>query len=141
MNGKDGRLLRVLSPNSGILLNPSWFQTYWTDYVNNVYNRYMTQRLIIDTQAAFGNATGRVDMSRNFNFGAGGSFPRPSAADIFTCSTGPFATGNNAERNTIIPRLAAAFNRSTLLISNNQPDGVGPRDYYRNPTTNVGIAL
>ncbi|KAK3714072.1 hypothetical protein LTR37_008101 [Vermiconidia calcicola] len=136
VNGKDGRLLRVLSPNSGILLNPSWFQTYWTDYVNNVYNRYMTQRLIIDTQAAFGNATGRVDMSRNFNFGAGGSFPRPSAADIFTCSTGPFATGNNAERNTIIPRLAAAFNRSTLLISNNQPDGVGPRDYYRNPTTN-----
>jgi hypothetical protein len=30
-NGKD---LRALSPNSGITLNPDWFATYWTDYVN-----------------------------------------------------------------------------------------------------------
>lgn len=29
--GKD---LRALSPNSGITLNPDWFATYWTDYVN-----------------------------------------------------------------------------------------------------------
>jgi hypothetical protein len=30
----NGKNLRALSPNSGILLNPSWFGTYWNDYVN-----------------------------------------------------------------------------------------------------------
>jgi hypothetical protein len=137
VNRKDGQVLRILSPNSGILLNPSWFQTYWTDYVNQVYNHYTTSGLNVDTQASYGNVSAQVDFGRNLNFGAGGSFPRPSAADIFSCSTGPFATGGNGETNTIIPRLAAAFNRSTLLLSNNQPDGVGPREYYRNATTNV----
>lgn len=139
VNNKNGNLLRVLSPNSAILLNPSWFQTYWTNYVNEVYNHYMNQHLIIDTQAGYGNAQGQVGMNRDLNFGAGGSFPRPSGGDIFSCSSGPFATGGNGETNAIIPRLAAAFNRSTLLESNNQPDGVGPRQYYRNPTTNVSI--
>jgi hypothetical protein len=139
VNRKDGSLLRVLSPNSGILLNPSWFQTYWTDYVNQVYNKYTNQHLNVDTQASFGTASGQVNMTRNLNFGPGGSFPRPSAADIFSCSTGPFATGGNGETNAIIPRLAAAFNRSTLLVSNNQPDGAGFRDYYRNATTNVSM--
>ena len=137
VNNKNGGLLRILSPNSGILLNPSWFQTYWTDYVNEVYNRYTNTRLNVDTQAGFGNAGGQVGMDRNLSFGAGGSFPRPSASDIFSCSTGPFATGGNAETNAIIPRLAAAFNRSTLLITSNQPDGATPRQYYRNAITNV----
>jgi hypothetical protein len=36
----------------------------------------------------------------------------------------------------IIPRLAAAFNRSTLLIDSDQPDGENPADYYANATTN-----
>ena len=36
----------------------------------------------------------------------------------------------------IIPRLAAAFNRSTLLIDSDQPDGEDPADYYANATTN-----
>lgn len=141
VNRKDRSLLRILSPNSGILLNPSWFQTYWTDYVNAVYNTYTSQRLTIDTQASYGNVSGSVDGSRNLNFGSGGSFPRPSAADIFSCSTGPFATGGNAETNVIIPRLAAAFNRSTLLLSRNHPDGVRPREYYRDGTTNVRTLL
>ncbi len=136
VNRKNGQLLRILSPNSGILLNPSWFQTYWTNYVNDVYNKYTSAPLTIDTQASYGNVNGQVS-GGNLNFGAGGTFPKPSAADIFSCSTGPFATGANGETNTIIPRLSAAFNRSTLLLSNNLPDGVGPRQYYTNPTTNV----
>jgi hypothetical protein len=36
----------------------------------------------------------------------------------------------------IIPRLAAAFNRSTLLVDSDQPDGENPADYYSNPVTN-----
>ncbi|TKA79423.1 hypothetical protein B0A55_03514 [Friedmanniomyces simplex] len=132
----SGQLLRILSPNSGILLNPTWFQPYWTDYVNQVYARYTTSPLTVNTQASFGNVTGEVGSQGNLNFGAGGLFPKPTAADIFGCSTGPFATGQNAETNTIIPRLAAAFNRSTLLATNNIPDGEQVSQYYTNATTN-----
>ncbi|KAK5110015.1 hypothetical protein LTR62_006382 [Meristemomyces frigidus] len=136
VNNSSGQLLRILSPNSGILLNPSWFQPYWTDYINAVYSQYSSQPLTIDTQASFGNVTGTVNASNVLNYGAGGSFAKPSAADIFSCSTGPFATGSNGETNTIIPRLSAAFNRSTLLLSNNTPNGTTASQYYTNATTN-----
>ena len=36
----------------------------------------------------------------------------------------------------IIPRLAAAFNRSTLLTDSDQPDGENPAGYYANAITN-----
>jgi hypothetical protein len=37
----------------------------------------------------------------------------------------------------VIPRLAAAFNRSTLLLPTDQfPNGNHPGDYYRNAITN-----
>ena len=140
VNGKNGQPLRVLSPNSGILLNPDWFGTYWQDYVTQVYAHYTRQDLTVDTQASYGNVKGRVDFdTAGLNFGSGGAFPRPSAGDIFSCSTGPFATGQNGETNTIIPRLSAAFNRSTLLLTNNIPNGSHAPQYYQNPTTNVSL--
>jgi hypothetical protein len=37
----------------------------------------------------------------------------------------------------MIPRLAAAFNRSTLLVANQNPNGIAPGQYYQNPVTNV----
>jgi len=136
VNDKSGNLLRILSPNSGILLNPTWFQTYWTDYVNQVYSHYTSQKLTVNTQASYGNVTGQVGSLGNLNFGAGGLFPKPTAADIFSCNSGPFATGSNAETNVIIPRVSAAFNRSTLLLSNTTPNGTNRTQYYTNPTTN-----
>jgi Beta-1,3-glucanase len=36
----------------------------------------------------------------------------------------------------ILPRLAAAFNPSTLLIDASQPDGEKPADYYTSAVTN-----
>lgn len=36
----------------------------------------------------------------------------------------------------ILPRLAAAFNRSTLLTDSGQPDGENPADYYTSAITN-----
>jgi len=136
VNNSSGQLLRIFSPNSGILLNPSWFQNYWTAYVNSVYSMYSSSPLTVDTQASFGNVNGQTNSTSSFNFGAGGTFAKPSAADIFSNSSGPFATGSNAETNTIIPRLAAAFNRSTLLLSNNTPDGTTPSQYYTTSPTN-----
>nr|POF17860.1 glucan endo-1,3-beta-glucosidase [Quercus suber] len=137
----NGKNLRALSPNSGILLNPTWFQTYWTDYVNQVYSAYSSKPLAVDTQAGYGNVNGQTNGTNALNFGAGGNFAKPSAKDIFSCSTGPFATGSNAETNVIIPRLAAAFNRSTLLLpnGNNNPNGVSSNQYYSTTPTNVSL--
>jgi hypothetical protein len=69
------------------------------------------------------------------------TFQKPTARDIFGCSTGSFATGSNGETNAIIPRLAAAFNRSTLLVASQHPNGVAPGQYYQNPVTNVSETL
>ncbi|OQO13403.1 hypothetical protein B0A48_01631 [Cryoendolithus antarcticus] len=131
---RNNQPLRILSPNSGILLNPSWFGTYWNAYVDQVYAQYSTKPYTINTQAQFGNVTGQVS-NNNFKFG-NSTFAKPSAKDIFGCNTGPFATGSNTETNVIIPRLSAAFNRSTLLLSNSYPNSVQPAQYYQNQTTN-----
>jgi hypothetical protein len=133
-NGQD---LRALSPNSGITINPEWFSKYWTDYVNQVWTKYTTDTLTVDTQGAWGEVQGQVGSQANLNFGAAGLFPKPNAKDVFGNSTGPFATGGNAETNAIIPRLAAGFNRSTLLLSNQAPNGTTPAQYYTNAVTNV----
>jgi len=37
----------------------------------------------------------------------------------------------------MIPRLAAAFNRSTLLVASENPNKISPSYYYQNPVTNV----
>jgi hypothetical protein len=42
----------------------------------------------------------------------------------------------SAEMLAILPRLAAVFNRSTLLTDSDQPDGENPADYYTNAITN-----
>jgi hypothetical protein len=41
----------------------------------------------------------------------------------------------STEMLAILPRLAAAFNRSTLLTDSDQPDGENPADYYTNAIT------
>lgn len=145
---QSGNNLRVLSPNSGILLNPSWFQTYWTDYVNKVYALYAQsggggKTLTVNTQSGYNNVNAQVGSKGNLNFGPGGLFQKPTAADIFSCNSGPFATGGNAETNTLIPRVSAAFNRSTLLLpgGNVTPNGTSVSQYYTaepSGTTNVG---
>lgn len=128
----NGRNLRALSPNQGMVTNPSLFGGYYDNYVNQVWDRFTTQPMTIDTQASFGTVSAQVS-SGTLNFG-GSQFTKPSTRDIFSCSTGPFATGANAETNAIVPRLAAAFNRSTLLVSNSEP---APRDlYYKDAVTN-----
>jgi len=94
---------------------------------------------VINTQASFGNVAGRVKNNvLTYNNGAI-TFAKPTARDIFGCSTGPFATGSNAQVNAMIPRLAAAFNRSTLLVASENPNKISPSYYYRNAVTNVSL--
>ncbi|KAF1941634.1 hypothetical protein EJ02DRAFT_455018 [Clathrospora elynae] len=133
----NGRPLRVLSPNNLLVGNASAWGNYWDGYVQAVWNKYRNEDLTINTQAAAGNVKGRVQ-GNELQLGVAGNFSPPSVRDIFTCSTGPFATGSNQARNAVIPRLAAAFNRSILLNTpdNLFPNGSNPSAYYKDVTTN-----
>jgi len=114
-------------------MNGSLFANYWASYVNQVYQEYTSTPLSVDTQASFGTVTGQVSKDV-LTFPNDITFAEPSAGDIFSCSTGPFAD-TSGERGAIVPRIAAAFNRSTLLVSNNTPD-VAVSEFYQNPITN-----
>ncbi len=131
-----GANLRALSPQNGLVLNPSLLSGYYDDYVAQAWQRYAASPLTVDTQASYGAVTGQVSGGL-LTFSQAGSFAAPTTADIFSCSTGPFATaGANGAALAVIPRLAAAFNRSTLLTDADQPNGENPADYYANPVTN-----
>jgi hypothetical protein len=118
VKNSSGSILRALSPNQGIVMNSSLFSGYYSSYVNAVWSQYTSNTLTLDTQAQWGTLSGKV-VNNALTFSGVGTFSQPSAADIFSCSTGPFAAAatNTAEMGDITARLAAAFNRSTLLIS------------------------
>jgi hypothetical protein len=131
-----GANLRALSPQNGLVGNAGFLSGYYDDYVSAVWQMYASQPLTIETQASSGTVTGQVSGGQ-LTFPGAGSFAAPTTADIFSCSTGPFSTaGASGEGLAIIPRLAAAFNRSTLLTAPDQPDGASPAGYYANPVTN-----
>lgn len=128
----SGANLRALSPNSGIVMNNSLFKGYYDSYVNAVWSKYSSTKLTIDTQNQWGVVTGQVS-NQNLTFANVGSFPKPSAADIFSCSTGAFGNylTNTDEMGNITARLAAAFNRSTLLVNTFQPANEVVAKYYQ----------
>jgi hypothetical protein len=130
-------------------------QGYYEGYVRDVWEKYKREDLVVDTQNRWGVVRGRVDQGTNLlTFPIPGStrhitFGQPSAADIFSCSTGPFASpplpANPTEadfdiqafRGNVGARLAAAFNRSTLLINPSQPAGEVVGTFYKsNAVTN-----
>jgi hypothetical protein len=130
-----GRNLRALSPANGIAVNPAFLSGYYDDYVSQAWARYASAPLTIDTQASFGTVTGQVSNDL-LTFPGVGSFARPSAADIFSCASGPFGpAGMSPEMLAIVPRLAAALNRSTLLTDPDQPGVEDPASYYAAPVT------
>jgi hypothetical protein len=128
---KSGQNLRALSANNGIVQGVN-FSNYYEPFVSECFQRFNTNPLIVNTQAGFGLVSGRSS-GKELSLG-GQQFAAPSTEDIFSCSTGPFATGSNQERNAIIPRLAAAFNRSTLLTASNIPAPAS--EYYQQGVTN-----
>lgn len=127
-----GSNLRVLSPNQGMVMNASIFADYYDQYVQQVWLRFASSNIHVDTQAAFGTVSGRVLDDKIVLDDQ--HFAKPSTRDIFSASSGPFATGADAKRNAIIPRLNAAFNRSTLLCSDTFP--APTHLYYQGDVTN-----
>jgi len=133
INNTLGKPLRVLSPNNALVGNPSLFSGYFDGYVDQVYAQYAAQQLLVDTQAQWGLVKG-ITINNVLTID-GQQFSKPSNADIFSCSTGPFANGS-PEQLCITPRLSAAFNRGTLLSSPITPDPQGPNSFYQNAVCN-----
>ncbi|MGH3416798.1 MAG: beta-1,3-glucanase family protein, partial [Actinocrinis sp.] len=129
-----GRNLRALSPTNGIVMNSSLLSGYFNGYLNQVWSKYSTTPLTVDTQAQWGALTGQVSGGQ-LNFNGVAAYAQPSSADIFGCNSGPFAPGS-AEKNAVSARISAALNRSTLLSDASQPDGENPAAYYANSVTN-----
>ena len=129
-----GSNLRALSPNNGIVTDSSLFSGYFQPYVSQVWSQYTNESLTVDTQGSWGSVAGKVSGGQ-LTFSGVGSFAQPSAADIFSCSTGPFANASG-EMGALIARISAAFNRTTLLTDTDQPDGENPANYYKNSITN-----
>ncbi|KAI1772471.1 glycoside hydrolase family 64 protein [Hypoxylon cercidicola] len=138
VKGPDGRNLRALSPNSARVADASLFDGYYSSYVDQVWAKYAGADLTINTQASWGDVTGRVS-GDVLTFDGAGTFAKPSAGDIFSCSTGPFGgypADTADEMGALGARLAAAFNRSTLLANDRQPDGERVASYYAASPTN-----
>ncbi|MHA6758395.1 beta-1,3-glucanase family protein [Streptacidiphilus sp. PAMC 29251] len=130
----SGATLRVLSPNTAITSTPSLFSGYLDSYIDQVWQKYQSTDLVVDTQASWGTVSGRVS-NGILSFPGVGSFSKPSTAAVFNCSSAPFTTGND-EMGNLSARLAAGFNRTTILANANQPDGENPAAFYAQPRTN-----
>ncbi|KAH8681722.1 hypothetical protein BX600DRAFT_429640 [Xylariales sp. PMI_506] len=152
ITGPDGQPLRVLSPNLYYSTNNSAFAGYYDEYVDQVWTKYTSQTLTIDTQNSNGvkdttngakipcqvdagsqNLTCTGDLAR--------TYAKPTTADVLSCNSGSMAVydeGDFAHKD-IVARLCAALVRSTLLLPGGdvQPStAVGNATYYRTSPTN-----
>ena len=155
-----GNYLRAISPNQYLALYPNdKMSTYYDEYVNNVWKKYRGQNLTINTQ---NNGSGiKVDQGRKFtcsvqpddmlwcgsaDWPSGDyTFRKPTTSEIMGCVQGtqdqssqylsPF-TVTGGGQSLIVPRLCAAFTRSTLLLEDGhiQPNSKITADYYYNDT-------
>lgn len=134
VQSSGGNVVRVLNPNH----RANDFAGYLEPYVDEVWQKYSSETLTIDTQRSdIGLLEGRVE-GNELVFGAE-RFAKPISVDIWGCNSGPFANNpgtDSEQRKAIVPRLAAAFNRTTLLINSQQPHGEDPATFYQHEPTN-----
>lgn len=133
----SGNAIRVLSPGDYTVIDSQGFSTYWDSYVNQVYAKYSTQPLTINTQGSAGNVNCRASGNSMTCDGDNLAFNKPTAGDIWGCNSGPFANTGSDLHKAILARLCAAFVRSTLLLNggNVQPQ-LSSASYYTVQPTN-----
>ncbi|WP_020494754.1 glycoside hydrolase family 64 protein [Sciscionella marina] len=128
----DGGNVRALSAGH----HSDKFGDYLDDYIDQCWKKYAGTDLVVDSQRPdLGKFTGRVN-GDVLTFDNGEKFTKPVTADVWSCNSGPFANEGSTARKAIIPRLAAALNRTTLLDNPNQPDGEDPKKFYQQDVTN-----
>lgn len=135
----DGTVLRALSPGHG-LETGALPAGVMDDYVDRVWQKYAGTTLTVtpfadrpDTRY-FGRVSGDV---MNFTDGSGAvvtGFHKPDADSVFGCHK-LLDAPNDAVRGPISRTLCAGFNRSTLLVNPNQPDG-SAAEFYQDAVTN-----
>lgn len=135
----NGVPVRVLSPRDYADINPSAFESYWTSYVDQVWAKYSSQPLQINTQTDAGVVSCSVSGDLLNCDGDNRAYAKPNAVDIWGCDSGPFGIigSDNAVHVAIVARLCAAFVRSTLLLDGGdvQPS-LDSSNYYTVEPTN-----
>jgi hypothetical protein len=147
IKNNDGELIRTLAPSKYVNDNtPGSLKTIYDSYIDDMWKKYSTAELIINTQQAeWGpNVTCKCGDSAMVCAQPDGqtyNYARPTTMDIFGCSGGPFAgsgDGNDLQSRTW-PRLCAAFTRSTLLLDGGDvtpSSRVAAKKYYTANATN-----
>ncbi|KAK4953794.1 hypothetical protein LTR10_008398 [Elasticomyces elasticus] len=129
----DGQNLRILNATHGNAVGAN-FDGYYEPHIDEVWQKYQSGSCMkINTQAGPGILEGKINSNGELMVGEE-AFNKPNSADVFGCNSGPFTTGSSATRNAIIPRLAAAFHRSTLMITEDHPSD--PKTFYPQDPTN-----
>ncbi|TKA83573.1 hypothetical protein B0A55_00410 [Friedmanniomyces simplex] len=130
---QEGRPLRILNATHGNAVGAN-FDGYYEPLIDQIWQKYQSGACMrINTQAGPGVLEGRINSNGELMIGDE-AFGKPNSADVFGCNSGPFTTGPSPTRNAIIPRLAAAFHRSTLLVTEEQPSD--PSTFYPQDPTN-----
>lgn len=142
IRGGDGKVLRAIAPQ--VLMAPYFdrpaempFRDAFSGYIDRVWEKYRSTDLRVDLQGGRGVLTGRVS-GDTLTFTGGHTFPKPVSRDVFTCNHGPFTNNpsDSDDKKALLARIAAGFNRSTMLSHPDQPNGATAADYYRDPATN-----
>lgn len=127
-----GTALRAVAPPDYIALNPNAWSGYYDDYVDQVWSKYSSEPLTFNTQSSAGQVACTVS-GDTLNCPGARAFTKPTVTDIWGCNSGPFAiqSTDTDVYVSIVPRLCAAFVRSTLLLDggNVQPS-LGEDSYY-----------
>ncbi|QKX62105.1 uncharacterized protein TRUGW13939_09261 [Talaromyces rugulosus] len=144
MSDNSSNYLRVLSPYQYIENgNKEAFSDYFTSYIDTVYSNFGggggNGSLTVNTQGSSDSVSCTTSGDSLTCDGDNRDYPKPSAGDIFSCNTGTFALqkSDNPTHYAVVPRLCAAFNRATFLLSggNVQP-GPPATSYYSSPPSN-----
>lgn len=141
----DGTPFRVLSPEAFKHVDPSAFAGYYEEYVDQVWDRFRNEDLIINTQGPPGDVKCRVKGDTLECEGDNRGYSKPTTEDIWGCNSGPFEIrpGDNEVHLPVVPRICAALYRTTMLLAGGERQpSLGPESYYtKDPTSHYGRIL
>ncbi|KAF1926179.1 glycoside hydrolase family 64 protein [Didymella exigua CBS 183.55] len=129
---ENGQNLRILNATHGGAVGAD-FSGYFEPLVDQAWDKYANCKCRVNTQAGPGVLEGHITSAGKLKIGDE-EFEKPNTADILGCNSGPFTTGQSPARNAIIPRLAAAFVRSSITETQDHPSQ--PHTFYNRDPTN-----
>ncbi|WP_369203632.1 beta-1,3-glucanase family protein [Streptomyces sp. PU-14G] len=122
---------RVIAPGHGIGAG-LFADDYFASYIDEVWSAYQGKDLKVTTNA--GDFTGRVaGETLSFTGPASVSFSKPTTKDVLFCD-GALAAPNDGTTGPVAAILGAAFNRTTLLSTADQPT-TDPAAFYQGDLT------